>query len=86
MGSVSLSELCKNDPDKMNFLKIYFSNFFNVEIIDEYKLKSKKEMNWSWSNILDAEFLQSIEMKKPLDLMNGYFYNIFGKINKNISK
>ena len=70
----------------MYFLKIYFSNFFNVDVIDEYKLKSTTEMNWSWSNILDAEFLQSIEMKKPLDLMNGYFYNIFGKINKNISK
>lgn len=84
LGSVSLSELCKDDPDKLKFLKSYFSNYFNVDVIDEYKMKSKKEMDWNWNNILDNEFLKSIEIKKPLELLNGYFYNIFGKINKNI--
>jgi len=84
LGSVSLSELCKDDPDKLKFLKTYFSNYFNVDVIDEYKTKSKKQMDWNWNNILDNEFLKSIEMKKPLELLNGYFYNIFGKINKNI--
>lgn len=84
MGSISLSELCRENPDKLKFLKLYFSNYFNVNIIDEYVVNSKRQMNWHWSNILDDEFLKSIEMKKPLDLLNGYFYNIFGKINENI--
>lgn len=84
LGSNSLSELCKDDSDKLNFLKKYFSNYFNVDVIDEYKIKSQKQMDWNWSNILDDEFLNSIEMKKPSDLLNGYFYNIFGKINDKI--
>ena len=41
-------------------------------------------MDEDWSNILDDDFLKSIEMKSPFDLLNRYFYNIFGKINKNI--
>ena len=84
MGSTSLSELCKDNPDKLKFLKLYFSNYFNIEIIDEYKKKSKDQMNWDWSNILDNDFLKSIEIKTPSDLLNGYFYNIFGKINEHI--
>jgi len=85
LGSTSLSELCKDNPDKLKFLKTYFSNYFNVDVIDEYKFKSKQEMNWNWSNVLDDEFLKSIEMKNPSELLDGYFYNIFGKINENIS-
>lgn len=84
LGSMSLSELCKENPDKLKFLKLYFSNYFNVNVIDEYKIKSKQQMNWDWSNILDDEFLHSIQMKNPVNLLNDYFYNIFGKINKNI--
>lgn len=84
LGSISLSELCKENPDKSKFLKLYFSNYFNVNVIDEYKIKSKQQMNWDWSNILDDEFLISIQMKNPLDLLNGYFYNIFSKIYENI--
>ncbi|ARF10684.1 divergent protein kinase [Hokovirus HKV1] len=86
LGSRSLSELCKDHPNKLKFLKLYFSNYFNVDIVDEYKTKSTTQMNWDWSNILDDEFLKSIEMKNPVDLLNGYFYNIFGKINENISR
>ena len=41
-------------------------------------------MNWDWGNITDDEFLKSIEMKNPNDLMNDYFHNIFGKINEHI--
>jgi len=85
LGSLSLSELCKDNPDKMKFIKLYFSNYFDVKVVDEYKLKSKNEMNWNWSNILDKDFLKSIQMKKPSDLLNGYFYNIFGKINQRLS-
>ena len=33
-------------------------------IIDEYITKSNNQMKWNWSNILDDEFLKSIEMKK----------------------
>ena len=33
LGSLSLSELCKDNPDKLKFLKLYFSNYFNVDII-----------------------------------------------------
>jgi hypothetical protein len=84
LGSTSLSELCKGNPDKLKFLKLYFSNYFNVDIIDEYKTKSMRQMNNDWSNILDNDFLKSIEMKKPVDLLDEYFYNIFVKINKNI--
>ena len=84
LGSTSLSELCKDNPDKLKFLKLYFSNYFNVDVIDEYKTKSEKNMNWDWGNITDDEFLKSIEMKNPNDLMNDYFHNIFGKINEHI--
>ena len=41
-------------------------------------------MNWDWSNILDEEFKKSIEMKRPAELLDGYFYNIFSKINEKI--
>ena len=41
-------------------------------------------MNWDWSNILDDEFLKSIEMKKPSELLDKYFYNIFSKINEKL--
>ena len=84
LGSTSLSELCKDNPDKLKFLKLYFSNYFNVDVIDEYKTKSEKNMNWDWGNITDDEFLKSIEMKNPNDLMNDYFHNIFGKINEHV--
>lgn len=86
LGSTSLYELCKDNPHKVKFLKLYFSNYFNVDIIDEYKTKSNKQMNRDWANILDDEFLKSIEMKNPLNLLNEYFYNIFGNINENINK
>ena len=36
-------------------------------------------------NILDDKFFESIEMKNPEDLLNNYFFKIFGKINENIS-
>ena len=84
LGSVSLTELCKENPDKLKFLKLYFSNYFNVNIIDEYREKSINEMNWNWNNTIDDEFLKSIEMKNPNDLLNNYFHNIFGKINEKI--
>ena len=48
----------------------YFSNYFNVNVIDEYKIKSKQQMNWDWSNILDDEFLHSIQMKNPVNLLD----------------
>ena len=84
LGSTSLSELCKDDPDKIKFIRRYFSNYFNVDVIDEYKKNSEQEMNWNWSNILDDEFVKSIEMTKPSDLLNKYFYDIFNKINEQI--
>ena len=36
LGSNSLSELCKDDPDKIKFLKSYFENYFDISVIDEY--------------------------------------------------
>lgn len=84
LGSTSLTELCKDNEDKLKFLKLYFSNYFNVTVIDEYKSKSKQQMNWDWSNILDDDFLKSIEMKKPSELLDKYFYNIFSKINEKV--
>lgn len=86
LGSMSLTELCKDNPDKIKFIKDYFSTFFDVNIIDEYKLRSRNEMNWNWSNILDQEYLDSIKIKKPSDLLDNYFYNIFSKMNKKIDK
>jgi len=61
-----------------------FYNYFNVDVIDEYKTKSKQQMNRDWSNILDEEFKKSIEMKNPTELLDGYFYNIFSKINEKV--
>ena len=84
LGSTSLSELSKDNPDKLKFLKTYFSNYFNVDVIDNYKKTSEEQMNWDWNNILDDEFMKSIEMKNPHDLLNDYFHNIFSKINKQI--
>lgn len=84
LGSKSLSELCKDDQNKINFLKIYFGKYFNVNTIDEYILNSKSYMDWDWNNILDLDFLKSIEMKEPEYLLDGYFYGIFGTINKQL--
>lgn len=84
LGSTSLTELCKDNPDKLKFLKMYFSNYFNIDVIDEYKAKSPGRMDWDWNNILDDDFFKSIEMIKPSELLDGYFYNVFGKINENI--
>jgi hypothetical protein len=41
-------------------------------------------MDWDWSNILDDAFVKKIGMKRPKDLLDGYFYNIFKKINDNV--
>ncbi len=41
-------------------------------------------MNWNWNNILDDEFMKSIKMKNPSDLLDTYFYNIFSKINEKV--
>ena len=84
LGSTSLTELCKDNPDKLKFLKLYFSNFFNVDVIDMYKTDSKKQIDRDWDNILDDEYLKSIEMKKPSELLDKYFYDIFSKINEKV--
>ncbi len=49
-----------------------------------YKTDSKKQIDRDWDNILDDEFLKSIEMKKPSELLDNYFYNIFSKINEKV--
>jgi len=85
LGSMSLTELCKEKPDKLKFLKKYFNNYFDTKVIDEYKEKSKGNMNRDWSNILDDDFLKSIKMANPNDLMNNYFYNIFNKSGEEIA-
>jgi hypothetical protein len=85
LGASSLSSLNEDNDSKKIFLKKYFNNFFNVDIIDNYKKSSPNNMNWDWDNILDDDFMGSIQMKNPLDLMNGYFYDIFGKKNINIT-
>ena len=85
LGSIGLCQVFESDSYKLNFIKEYFSNFFNVHVIDEYLMISKNQMKNDWDNILDDEFLESIEIKNPQDLLNNYFYKIFGKINENIS-
>ena len=84
LGSINLSELCKDDPDKIKFLKLYFGNYFDISVVDEYVMNSKQNIDWDWNNILDNEFLKSIDMKNPSDLLDDYFYDIFGKHNENI--
>ncbi len=85
LGATSLTELCKENPDKLKFLKMYFSNYFNVNVIDKYKENASQAMNWDWNNILDDEFMKTIEMKNPIELLNNYFHNIFNKINEKLS-
>lgn len=84
LGGKSLMSLCEQDEYKNKFIKSYFSNFFNVDIIDHYKSNSNVHMNWDWNNILDEEFSKKIEIKEPLYLMENYFYDIFCKNNENI--
>ena len=84
LGSESLTTLCKDDQHKLDFLKKYFSNFFNVDVIDTYIENSKENIDWDWDAILDKNFLKSIEIKKPKDLLDNYFYNIFKKINSSV--
>ena len=84
LGSMSLSELCKDEPDKLKFIKKYFNTFFNTKIIDQYIETSKIQMNRDWGNILDQEFFKSIEMRDPLELLNNYFYDIYKKINSDV--
>lgn len=84
IGSKSLTTLCKDDPDKLKFLNKYFSNYFDVNVIDEYIEKSKNHMDWDWDVVLADDFLSTINMKNPTDLLDGYFYDIFEKINQEI--
>jgi hypothetical protein len=70
--------------DKKAFIRSYFSAFFNVQKVDDLKNKSPGNMNWDWPIAGDAEFATHIELKTPEELLNGYFKNIFGKINSNV--
>ena len=79
LGAQSLSSLCSKNKAKDSFLKEYFSTFFDVEVIDVYKNKSPNQMNWDWYNVLDKDFVNSIKLQKPEDLLNHYFYAIFSK-------
>ena len=81
-GEFCLTTLCKDDEHKLNFFKSYFSNFFNVDIVDDLFNRLPNEM-WS-DNIKDIEFVKYIEFKSPDYLLNNYFYNIYNKINKEI--
>lgn len=84
LGSISLMELLKTNTNKIQNLKKYFKTFFNVDVFDEYKLNSGNNIDWDWDNILDDEYAKSIDFKDPIFLLDTYFYNIFGNINKNI--
>ena len=79
----SLSSLCSNDEHKLEFFKTYFSNFFNVDIVEELYNKNKGMMIYG-NMIKDINFVKYIEFKSPDDLLNNYFYNIYNKINKEI--
>ena len=81
LGSNSLSILCETDPIKMSFLKKYFGNFFNVMEVDEYVIKSQKNMNWDWNNALDKDFRKSIGLQDPDELLDNYFIKKFGSMN-----
>ena len=81
IGSNSLSILCETDPIKMSFLKKYFGNFFNVMEVDEYVIKSQKNMNWDWNNALDKDFRKSIGLQDPDELLDNYFIKKFGSMN-----
>ena len=82
-GDESFTTLCSNDENKLEFFKIYFSNFFNVDIVDELFNKNNSMMRYE-DMIKDIEFVNYIEFKSPDDLLNNYFYNIYDKINKEI--
>lgn len=81
LGSSSLSTLCKDDLNKLKFVKTYFDNYFNTNVVDEFIEKSRKNMNWDWNNINDIDFYNDIQMKNPNDLLDNYFYDIFQKSN-----
>lgn len=85
LGGESLITLSKNDPDKMKVIKKYFMTYFDVVTVDLFKEKSPKNMNWDWSNAMDADFLKEIKLKEPEVLLKEYFVKAFGKINQNAS-
>jgi hypothetical protein len=84
IGSTSLTELCKDNKDKLDFLKLYFANYFNVSVVDTYVANNRDQMNWNWNNILEEDFLESIEMVDPKVLLRDYFYKIFKKISSEV--
>lgn len=75
--------LSRENNNKIFFLKNYFSNYFDVEIIDYFIDRSRSNMEIDWNNILDTEYLQTIGMVKPSNLLENYFYPIFGKEYQN---
>lgn len=77
LGGDGLITLCKDDPDKIRFIKTYFSNYLDIKAFDELKLMSKDNMDWNWNNILDDNYVKKIGIKKPKEMLNGYFYDIF---------
>lgn len=83
LGSTSLTVLFQNDPIKLEFIKKYFSNFFNVAQVDYLRSKEPIEMNWNWHILKDADVNNMIAMKTPNELMDVYFRRIFAdKSNK----
>jgi len=77
LGGTSLTKLLEGDTHKLEFLKKYFNNYFNVDMVNSYKTNSQVNMNNDWNNIDDDEFRVSIGLKNPEDLMKNYFSKTF---------
>ena len=73
-----LMVLFKNNLHKLKICYEYFNTFFDTHII-------LNTNNTNINNISDPEYQQYISIQDPEYLMDTYFYNIFGKHNKNIA-
>lgn len=82
LGAESLTKLLQEDNYKKDFLNKYFSNFFNVNKIQQFKKNNNNNINWDWNNILSDEYRKEIEIKHPDVLLKNYFYPKFKNINK----
>jgi hypothetical protein len=69
---------------KLKFIRSYFSTFFDVDTVDEFKKKSPGNMNWDWDIAVIPQFVKEINLREPEDLLKNYFSEVFGTMNTNI--
>lgn len=90
LGSTSLVTLIymrirdkKQRKKYFDFIKKYFSAYFDTSALDKLILYGKQQIDWNWNITSSNEFRKAIKLKNPEELLNGYFKDIFKPYEQN---